>query len=109
MNVGGVFMLAFIGSLAQSAAVAGSVRDPYSQLFSLITWTSVAFLRRRSSRRPESRCRSTGAREPASARRSAHRPSWRSVHRFFFSSFPRAASRGLRMRIQKSWRSQCNS
>ena len=44
MNVGGVFMLAFIGSLAQSAAAQAAFAVSYSQLFSLITWTSVGLL-----------------------------------------------------------------
>lgn len=44
MNVGGVFMLAFIGSLAQSAAAQAAFAISYSQLFSLITWTSVGLL-----------------------------------------------------------------
>ena len=44
MNVGGVFMLAFIGSLAQSAAAQAAFAISYSQLFSLITWTSVGLM-----------------------------------------------------------------
>jgi Na+-driven multidrug efflux pump len=44
MNVGGVFMLAFIGSLAQSAAAQAAFAVSYGQLFSLITWTSVGLL-----------------------------------------------------------------
>jgi MATE family, multidrug efflux pump len=44
MNVGGVFMLAFIGSLAQSAAAQAAFAVSYSQLFSLITWTSIGLL-----------------------------------------------------------------
>jgi putative MATE family efflux protein len=40
MNVGGVFMLAFIGSLAQSAAAQAAFAVSYGQLFSLITWTA---------------------------------------------------------------------
>ncbi|HEU4628582.1 MAG TPA: MATE family efflux transporter [Gemmatimonadaceae bacterium] len=40
MNVGGVLMLAFIGSLAQSAAAQAAFAVSYSQLFSFITWTS---------------------------------------------------------------------
>jgi Na+-driven multidrug efflux pump len=44
MNIGGVFMLAFIGSLAQSAAAQAAFAISYSQLFSLITWTSVGLL-----------------------------------------------------------------
>jgi len=44
MNVGGVLMLAFIGSLAQSAAAQAAFAVSYSQLFSLITWTSVGLM-----------------------------------------------------------------
>jgi putative MATE family efflux protein len=44
MNVGGVLMLAFIGSLAQSAAAQAAFAVGYGQLFSLITWTSVGLM-----------------------------------------------------------------
>jgi putative MATE family efflux protein len=44
MNIGGLLMLAFIGSLAQSAAAQAAFAISYSQLFSLITWTSVGLL-----------------------------------------------------------------
>jgi putative MATE family efflux protein len=44
MNVGGVLMLSFIGSLAQSAAAQAAFAVSYSQLFSLITWTSVGLM-----------------------------------------------------------------
>jgi putative MATE family efflux protein len=44
MNVGGVFMLAFIGSVAQGAAAQAAFAVSYSQLFSLITWTSVGLM-----------------------------------------------------------------
>lgn len=44
MNVGGVLMLSFIGSLAQSAAAQAAFAICYSQLFSLITWTSVGLM-----------------------------------------------------------------
>jgi putative MATE family efflux protein len=44
MNIGGVFMLAFIGSLAQSAAAQAAFAISYTQLFSLITWTSVGLM-----------------------------------------------------------------
>jgi len=39
-----VFMLAFIGSLAQSAAAQGAYAVSYTQLFSLVTWTSVGLM-----------------------------------------------------------------
>lgn len=44
MNVGGLLLLAFIGSLAQSAAAQAAYAVSYSQLFSLITWTSVGLM-----------------------------------------------------------------
>jgi putative MATE family efflux protein len=44
MNVGGVLMLGFIGSLAQSAAAQAAFAVAYGQLFSLITWTSVGLM-----------------------------------------------------------------
>jgi putative MATE family efflux protein len=44
MNVGGVLMLAFIGSLPQSAAAQAAFAIAYTQLFSLITWTSVGLM-----------------------------------------------------------------
>lgn len=44
MNIGGVFMLAFIGSLAQGAAAQAAFAVSYTQLFSLITWTSLGLM-----------------------------------------------------------------
>jgi putative MATE family efflux protein len=44
MNVGGVLMLSFIGSLAQSAAAQAAFAVSYTELFSLITWTSVGLM-----------------------------------------------------------------
>jgi putative MATE family efflux protein len=44
MNIGGVFMLAFIGSLAQSAAAQGAFAVSYTELFSLVTWTAVGLM-----------------------------------------------------------------
>jgi putative MATE family efflux protein len=44
MNVGGVLMLSFIGSLPQSAAAQAAFAISYTQLFSLITWTSVGLM-----------------------------------------------------------------
>ena len=44
MNIGGVFMLAFIGSVAQGAAAQAAFAVCYSQLFSLVTWTSVGLM-----------------------------------------------------------------
>jgi len=44
MNVGGVLMLSFIGSLEQSAAAQAAFAVSYTQLFSLITWTSIGLM-----------------------------------------------------------------
>jgi putative MATE family efflux protein len=44
MNLGGMLLLAFIGSLAQSAAAQAAYSIGYTQLFSLITWTSVGLM-----------------------------------------------------------------
>ena len=44
MNVGGVLMLAFVGSLAQSAAAQAAFAVSYTQLFSLITWTTAGLM-----------------------------------------------------------------
>jgi len=44
MNVGGTLMLAFIGSVAQGRAAQAAFAIGYSQLFSLITWTSVGLM-----------------------------------------------------------------
>ncbi|HSE19661.1 MAG TPA: MATE family efflux transporter [Pyrinomonadaceae bacterium] len=44
MNIGGVLMLSFIGSLAQSAAAQAAFAVSYTELFSLVTWTSVGLM-----------------------------------------------------------------
>jgi putative MATE family efflux protein len=44
MNIGGVLMLRFIGSLDQSAAAQAAYAVGYTELFSLITWTSVGLM-----------------------------------------------------------------
>jgi putative MATE family efflux protein len=44
MNVGGVLLLAFIGSLPRSAEAQAAYTVSYTQLFSLITWTSVGLM-----------------------------------------------------------------
>lgn len=44
MNIGGVFLLSFIGSLAQSAAAQAAYSVTYTQLFSFVTWTSVGLM-----------------------------------------------------------------
>ena len=44
MNIGGVFLLRFIGSLEYSAAAQAAFAVDYTELFSLITWTSTGLL-----------------------------------------------------------------
>lgn len=44
MNIGGMLLLAFIGSMAQGAAAQAAYAIAYGQLFSLITWTSQGLL-----------------------------------------------------------------
>lgn len=44
MNIGGVLMLKYIGSLAQSAEAQAAYTVSYSQLFSFVTWTSVGLM-----------------------------------------------------------------
>jgi putative MATE family efflux protein len=44
MNVAGVTLLRFIGSLEQSAAAQAAYAIGYTELFSLITWTSVGLM-----------------------------------------------------------------
>jgi Na+-driven multidrug efflux pump len=44
MNVGGLLLLRFIGSLEHSAEAQAAYAVGYNQLFSLITWTSVGLM-----------------------------------------------------------------
>ena len=44
MNIGGVLMLSFIGSLAQSAAAQAAFAVSYTELFSLVTWTGIGLM-----------------------------------------------------------------
>jgi Na+-driven multidrug efflux pump len=44
MNIAGVMLLRFIGSLEQSAAAQAAYAIGYTELFSLITWTSVGLM-----------------------------------------------------------------
>jgi putative MATE family efflux protein len=44
MNIGGVFLLAFVGSLAQSAPAQAAYAVSYNQLFSFVTWTSIGLM-----------------------------------------------------------------
>lgn len=64
MNVGGVLLLSFIGSLRESAAAQAAYAVAYSQLFSLITWTSVGLMGAASAVAGQN----LGARQPERAR-----------------------------------------
>ncbi len=44
MNIGGVLLLRFIGSLEHSAAAQGAYSVGYNQLFTLVTWSSVGLM-----------------------------------------------------------------
>ncbi|HSJ10472.1 MAG TPA: MATE family efflux transporter [Longimicrobiales bacterium] len=44
MNVGGVLLLGFVGSLAVSAQAQAAYTVAYGQLFSLVTWTAVGLM-----------------------------------------------------------------
>ena len=44
MNIAGVMLLRFIGSLPHSAEAQAAYAVGYSELFSLITWTSVGLM-----------------------------------------------------------------
>jgi putative MATE family efflux protein len=44
MNIGGLLLLGFVGSLAQSAAAQAAYAVVYTQLFSLVTWTSLGLM-----------------------------------------------------------------
>jgi putative MATE family efflux protein len=68
MNVGGVLMLAFIGSLAQSAAAQAAYAVSYSQLFSLVTWTSFGLMGAAAAVAGQN----LGAKQPERARAAVH-------------------------------------
>jgi putative MATE family efflux protein len=68
MNIGGVLMLAFVGSLAQSAAAQAAFAVSYTQLFSLITWTSVGLMGAAAAMAGQN----LGAENPERARQAVH-------------------------------------
>ena len=68
MNIGGLLMLAFIGSLAKSAESQAAFGVSYSQLFSFITWTSVGLLGAASAAAGQN----LGAGHPERAREAVH-------------------------------------
>jgi putative MATE family efflux protein len=90
MNIGGVLMLSFIGSLAQSAAAQAAYAIGYSQLFSLITWTSVGLMGAAAAVAGQN----LGAKQPERATAAVHTAArfgliGASVIGFFFLFFPR--------------------
>jgi MATE family, multidrug efflux pump len=44
MNIGGVFLLSYVGSLAESAPAQAAYSVAYTQLFSFVTWTSIGLM-----------------------------------------------------------------
>jgi Na+-driven multidrug efflux pump len=68
MNIGGVLMLSFIGSLAQSAASQAAFAVSYTELFSLITWTSFGLMGAAAAVAGQN----LGARNPARANAAVH-------------------------------------
>jgi putative MATE family efflux protein len=90
MNVGGVVMLGFIGSLAQSAAAQAAFAVSYTQLFSLITWTSIGLMGAAAAVAGQN----LGARHPDRAERAVHIAAryglaCAALIGIFFLSFPR--------------------
>ena len=97
MNIGGVFMLAFIGSLAQSAAAQAAFAVSYTQLFSLITWTSIGLMGAAAAVAGQN----LGAGHPDRADAAVHVAARigarrRGVHRPVLPVLPAAAARDLR-------------
>ena len=90
MNIGGVLMLAFIGSLAQSAPAQAAFAVGYSQLFSLVTWTSVGLMGAAAAVAGQN----LGARQPERADKAVHIAArfglaGAALVGFFFLFFPR--------------------
>lgn len=90
MNIGGVVMLGFIGSLAQSAAAQAAFAVSYTQLFSLITWTSIGLMGAAAAVAGQN----LGARHPDRAERAVHIAArygltGAALLGFFFLVFPR--------------------
>jgi putative MATE family efflux protein len=90
MNIGGVLLLAFIGSLAQSAAAQAAYAIAYTELFSLVTWTSVGLMGAAATVAGQNLgCGSAGARCGRRAHRGAHRGHGSRPRRQLFLLAPR--------------------
>jgi Na+-driven multidrug efflux pump len=68
MNVGGVVLLRYIGSLAQSAEAQAAYTIAYTQIFSFITWTSVGLMGAAAAIAGQN----LGAKQPDRAERAVH-------------------------------------
>ena len=68
MNLGGMLLLAFVGSLAQSSAAQAAYAVAYTELFSFITWTSVGLMGAAAAVAGQS----LGAENPERAKRAVH-------------------------------------
>ena len=80
MNIAGVLLLRFIGSLEHSAEAQAAYAVGYAELFSLITWTSVGLM----GRRRRSRARTSAPGIPIARMRACIWPrgsAWASRHR----------------------------
>ena len=90
MNIGGVLMLSFIGSLAQSAASQAAFAVSYTQLFSFVTWTAVGLMGAAGAVAGQN----LGAKQPERAEAAVHAAARYAIMSagfvgFFFFFFPR--------------------
>ncbi len=99
MNVAGVLLLRFIGGLEYSAAAQAAYTIGYTELFSMITWTSVGLMGAAATIAGQN----LGAGKPDRAapgrlRGGPHRPARRRDRRRHVRRHPQAAARHLRRR-----------
>lgn len=72
MNIGGVFLLRFVGSLAQSGEAQAAYAIGYTELFSFITWTSVGLMGAAAAVAGQN----LGAQRPDRSVEAVHRAAW---------------------------------